>query len=357
MSFLRSFAFATLVLAAPSLRAQEATSDGLLYSVGANGVQPSVPQGAWLDLRQNAGTYSKPQNAPRWVESVALVTAPAKEGEAARTIFRIRVTRPSIESQLLHFRLLFDDKPEQRPRITIWDESGTRVMQSGELGAGIDLPTSDSRLLPMIGVSCIDVEVPGDGSTVRGAFLDWMVSRMVAHPATAEARDVIPEPFATAGPLHVPAQDTETFGAVTASLAPEVIRIGASVQTGAAFQFGIESQPLMALLSFEVASARVDSPPEVYLNGQSLGPVALLLPDLADPAYRGEAARMIGPMRFDYTGWIRAQKIVPAAYLRAGTNDLIVIGGPGTQASAIRATQIQLKYLWDKSDYLLQTSP
>lgn len=355
--FLRSLALAALLLAAPLLRAQEATADGLPVSNDANGAQVNAPHSAWLDLRQNAGAYSTPQNAPRWVESVTLVEIPAKEGSAARTIFRIRVSRPSVDLQLLHFRLFFDDKPEQRPTITIWDESGTQVMQSGALGAGVDLPTSDSVLLPMIGVSCIDVEVPGDGSTVRGAFLDWMVSRTVAHPASAEARAVMAEPFVAAAPLQVPAQDTESFGTVTASLAPEAIRIGASVETGAAFQFGLESQPLMALLSFEVASARVDSPPEIYVNGQGLGPATLTLPDLADPAYRGETARLIGPMRFNYTGWIRAQKLVPASYLRVGTNDLIVIGGPGTPASAIRATQIQLKYLWDKLDYLLQTGP
>jgi hypothetical protein len=52
---------------------------------------------------------------------------------------------------------------------------------------------------------------------------------------------------------------------------------------------------------------------------------------------------------------VRAQKLVPASHLRVGTNDLIVVGGPGTPVSAIRATQIQLKYVWDKSDYLLQT--
>jgi hypothetical protein len=31
-------------------------------------------------------------------------------------------------------------------------------------------------------------------------------------------------------------------------------------------------------------------------------------------------------------------------------------GGAGTSNSAIRATQIQLKYLWDKSDYVLEPS-
>jgi hypothetical protein len=60
-------------------------------------------------------------------------------------------------------------------------------------------------------------------------------------------------------------------------------------------------------------------------------------------------------MRFQYTGWLRAQKLVPAANLRAGTNDILITAGASTGASAIRATQIQLKYLWDKSDYELKT--
>jgi hypothetical protein len=59
-------------------------------------------------------------------------------------------------------------------------------------------------------------------------------------------------------------------------------------------------------------------------------------------------------MHFQYTGWLRAQKLVPATSLKVGTNDVLVVGGAGTVASAIRATQIQLKYLWDKSDYLLR---
>ena len=52
---------------------------------------------------------------------------------------------------------------------------------------------------------------------------------------------------------------------------------------------------------------------------------------------------------------LRVQKIVPVSNLKVGTNDLLVVNGPAGGASAIRATQIQLKYLWDKSDYLLQT--
>jgi hypothetical protein len=60
-------------------------------------------------------------------------------------------------------------------------------------------------------------------------------------------------------------------------------------------------------------------------------------------------------MHFNYTGWLRAQKLVPATILKVGANDLVVTNGAGTGASAIRATQVQLKYIWDKSDYLLRT--
>ena len=84
-----------------------------------------------------------------------------------------------------------------------------------------------------------------------------------------------------------PNRISDTFGTVTATLATETIRIGASVEHGASFQFGLETQPLMALVTFEVSAPRIDAPPEIYLNGENLGPVSLTLPDLADPGVPG----------------------------------------------------------------------
>ena len=180
-----------------------------------------------------------------------------------------------------------------------------------------------------------------------------MASAEVLHPSRNAIAMI--RAFAAMAPLHAATQDSERFGTVTASLADETIRIGASVSQGAAFQFGLESQPLLALVTFEVASPNIAAPPEIFVNGENLGPVTITLPDLADPAYRGQTASLLRGMRFQYTGWLRAQKLIPAANLKAGTNDLLIIGGAGTIASAIRATQIQLKYLWDKTDYQLQT--
>ena len=219
----------------------------------------------------------------------------------------------------------------------------------------MNLPSSDSVLIPMTGASAIDIEVPGDGKTIRAAYLDWMTASEVVHPVNAEHRDVISEPFSVVPALHPPPEDVENFGTVTATLAAEAIQLDARKQKNAVFQFPIEAQPLTALLTFEIANPRIDAPPEVYVNGQNIGPVALTLPDLADPGYRGESEPLTTEMHFNYTGWLRAQKIVPATILKVGANDLVIANGAGTGASAIRATQVQLKYIWDKSDYLLRT--
>jgi hypothetical protein len=349
-------AFLALLFGAVSrVYAQEAFS-GALHALIETTADQAPAESAWLDLRQNAPQNSRPQEAPPWVEAVTFSTTQSANNTSPKSVFRIRVTRPSPDYQVLFFRLFFDDKPGQQPELIAWDESGTHLVRSGALGLGIDLPSSDSVMIPMTGASSIDIEVPGDGKTVRAAYLDWMASRPVAHPLNAERREVIPEPFSSMPQLESPSQDVEHFGTVTATLAAETIRIGADVQQSAAFQFGIEAQPLAALLTFEVANPRTDAPPEIYLNGQDMGPVSLVLPELADPGYRGQMEPLLKQMYFQYTGWLRAQKIIPIASLKVGTNDLIVVNGAGSGNSAIRGTQIQLKYLWEKSDYLLKTT-
>lgn len=346
-----AFFFAGVVAA---LHAQQA-----LPPAGAQVLKPSqsaeaAPDSAWLDLRQNNPAHSKVQAAPEWVESVSFVPGKTTTKGPAKSVFRIRLTRPNEDCQLLLFRLYFDDQAEEQPELIAWDESGTQLLRSGPLGQKTSLATSSTTIVPMIGVTTIDVEVPGDGRSVRGAYLDWMKSSQVMRPVHDEPPTAMPAPFAAAPPLKAGAEDAEVFGTVTAPLTAETISLGSSLQDGAAFQFGLEAQPLVALLTFEVASPQIEIPPEIYVNGQDVGPASLVLPDLADPAYRGLSLSLVQTMQFQYTGWIRAQKIVPASTLKAGTNDVIVVAGAGTSASAIRETQIQLKYLWDKLDYLLE---
>ena len=351
---LRLVAFALLALAISSrLPAQQALDDGL-PAPAAELTKPSTKaESAWIDLRQNKPAHAKAQAAPDWVEAVSLVSSHMADG-SPKAIFRVRVAHPVGDYGILFLRLFFDDSPDARPELVCWDESGTQVLRSGALGVGLGLATSDSEMIPMKEISVIDVEVPGDGKNVRGVYLDWMTSSEVVHPISADHRDMIPEPFSAVPPLHAPETDVEQFGTVKATLAAEAIPIGPDVQQAASFNFEMESQPLLALLTFDVASPRIDSPPEVYVNGEALGPVNLALPELADPGYRGEVESMVKDMQFQYTGWLRAQKIIPAANLKSGSNDILIIGGAATPNSAIRSTQVQLKYLWDKTDYQLR---
>src|SRR5260370_36927772 len=152
----------------------------------------------------------------------------------------------------------------------------------------------------------------------------------VVHTVNGEDRDAIPEPFSSLPSLHAPEQDLEHFGTVTATLASDTVPVGSDAQRGAAFQFGIESQPLLALLTFEVASPRIDSPPEVYVNGEDVGAATFTLPELADPAYRGQMESLLKEMRFQYTRWLRAQKLIPVSNLKVGTNDVIILNRAAT---------------------------
>jgi hypothetical protein len=340
--------------AACRVSAQEALPDALPAPPAM--IAEPLPSSAWLDLRQTTSRNSKTQEAPAWVEALTFLPGDLTEGSSAsKSVFRIRVTPPSPDYKILFFRLFFDDKPNQQPELIAWDETGSHILRSGTLGAGMNLPSSDSVIIPMTGASAIDIEVPGDGKTVRGAYLDWMTSSEVVHPVNVEHRDIIAEPFSAVPALHAPPEDVENFGTVTATLTAEAIHLDGRTQQNAAFQFPIEAEPLTALLSFEIANPRIDAPPEVHVNDQNIGPVALSLPDLADPGYRGEQEPLTTEMHFNYTGWLRAQKIVPATVLKVGANDLVITTGTGTGSSAIRATQVQLKYIWDKSDYLLRT--
>jgi hypothetical protein len=350
----RAAALALFPVTILTARAQQALPPEGAQVLKSSQSAEAAPESAWLDLRQNNPAHSKVQAAPPWVESVSLAPGKAQPETPAKSVFRIRLTKPNEECQILLFRLYFDDKPEQQPELIAWDESGSQLLRSGPLGQKSGLATSSTTIVPMIGVTAIDVEVPGDGRSVRGAFLDWMKTNQVMRPMHAEQRTVTADPFGAAAPLKAAEEDAEVFGTVTAPLTAEMIPIGSSMQNGAAFQFGLEAQPLVALLTFEVASPQIEVPPEIYVNGQDIGPASLILPDLADPAYRGLSLSLLQTMQFQYTGWVRAQKIVPASILKVGSNDVIVVAGAGTSASAIREMQIQLKYLWDKSDYLLE---
>ena len=135
----------------------------------------AAPDSAWLDLRQiKPRKFEHPSRARLGRIGLLRPRASRAEGKPRAERFRIRLTRPNEDCQILLFRLFFDDKPEEQPELIAWDESGSQVLRSGSLGEGTGLATSVEHDRADDRRDRDRLEVPGDGRSIRGAYLDWM---------------------------------------------------------------------------------------------------------------------------------------------------------------------------------------
>src|SRR5215472_12025021 len=99
----RLVALICFLSATSSLFAQQALSSGLPQAGPIVELQPP-PENAWIDLRQHPRAASRPQSAPSWVEAVNITSTTGTDG-APRSVFRIRVTPPSGDYQIMFFRI------------------------------------------------------------------------------------------------------------------------------------------------------------------------------------------------------------------------------------------------------------
>lgn len=310
-----------------------------------------VPYSVWLDFK----TLSKPRPPklalPIWLESVQSDRPRAKKGEPKYTVMRMRLRRVGLLNREVELRLFFDDQPGFSPSVSAWTETGGARFQSGPLGTGLGLPTSESVIIPVEDTDYIEVTVPGDGSSLRGAFLatvriaETRVSLDLGQPTAFQ------EPFGNPIRRAVSEADTYLFGRVRATLEAQPLKV--SAPEPAQWDLQLDRLPLIAVVSFEILNVDLTYPPELRLNGTSLGAVQPQLPDLADPGYRGEVRPMESDMRFHYTGWLRCQKIIPQSALKTGLNELRLEVGREASEVAIRAVTIELKHNSKNLDYTL----
>ena len=118
------------------------------------------------------------------------------------------------------------------------------------------------------------------------------------------------------------------------------------------FEFSLEKAPLIAMVTFYVLAADPAAPLLAWSNGDPVGAVAMQLPDLADPGYSG-ITRPMERMHFQYAGWVRCQKVIPAKSLRAGKNTFTLQLPPNSAPVALSKIELQLKSHWQKLDYTL----
>src|ERR1700720_4624548 len=99
----RTVALLWLLGAMSSALAQEAFSDGLPHKESGV-IEQNTAESAWIDLRQNPSTASRPQSAPSWVQAVNMTSTTGADG-TPKSVFRIRVARPIGDFQVMFFRL------------------------------------------------------------------------------------------------------------------------------------------------------------------------------------------------------------------------------------------------------------
>jgi hypothetical protein len=140
---------------------------------------------------------------------------------------------------------------------------------------------------------------------------------------------------------------------VKATLDPGIVRLTPAEAPAGDWDFDLAAEPLVSVVTFEVLNADLTAPPVIVANDGDPAFVHIHWPDLADPAYRGEGRGAEPRMRFQYTGWLRAQAVLPAGTLKPGSNKITVSLSENSGSIGVRNVELQLKQNWKHFDYIL----
>jgi hypothetical protein len=305
-------------------------------------VQPT-PFSVWLDFEALAKPNAPKIALPIWMESVVSNTLPTRGDQPEKTVFRIRLRRFGQLNGELQLRIFFFDQPGLAPVVSGWTETGSQPYTSPSLGAGLNLPNSESLVIPTDQIDYLDITVPGDGMNLRGAYLTTLKSYQAKHALDFEPVGTVDDPFGKS-PLTLPLEnDLSLYGRIRATIDPGVVKIEPPSVARARYEFELDAAPALAVCTFEVLNADLLDPLNVWVNDRSIGPGAVHFPDLADPGYEA-ALPQERDQRFHYTGWLRGQIVIRGSYLNAGTNKIVLSLNEHASPLAVRNLEIQLKH-------------
>jgi len=318
--------------------------------------QEPTPFTAWIDFRQLANGQAL-TSLPIWLAGVTTNQQTDASG-AVTTAFQITLRQmPGLDQKRL-LRIFFDDRAGAAPTVVGLDGGGVQKFSRGPLGQGLDLPNSDSVVFSTDGIAMVEIVVPGDGRSVRGAFLATLQSHpMMRALDFAPPGDLI-DVFERGAALQTPANDLSLYGRVKATLDNGTVKISNGQPSSFTWEFELQALPLLSLINLEVLAADPQAPLELTLNDQPLGTITVSWPDLADPGYLGLVRPLETGMHFRYAGWLRAQKIIPGSALQTGLNRLVLQLPAGTSPVAVRNLELLLKHNWKNLDYTVNpTTP
>lgn len=316
-------------------------------------IQPT-PFTVWLDFQELSRPDRPAPAFPIWLESVHTSIALRPEGDVSATSYRIRFRRFATLNRQMLFRIYFEDSLGKNPTVSAWTELGDPVFSSGPLGEGLELPTSESLTIPMERVDYIDLDVPGDGKSVRGVLLSTLDRANILQAVDFALPTQTMDPFEGMLSPRKTENDEEVFGRLQAGLDDLTTTLSRKDGQTVGYDFELGSVPLVGVVTFEILNADVGNPPQVIMNLSPLGRASIALPDLADPGYTGTVLPLLDYMEIRYAGWIRCQCFIPSSTLSPGANTLYIQSASETDAVAVRAVMLQLKYDSRTFDYALK---
>ena len=280
------------------------------------------------------------QTLPLWLEGLMIQRYP-REGELpAHTAVRLRLRKIASLAPVVELRVGLA-AGEGTATAMAWSETGRQVFRSAPFGSRYEAVTELLRI-PAEGANYIELELPGNGERLSELYAAAMRYTQVLHPV-----DFAPAPVADAFDNEASTSvdvghDTLLWSRVHAPLdeGPFTLEPGGS----GLIEFELLKRPECALLTFEVRHAEAGQPPLVSVNGQDLPTAALMLPDLADPAWKLRPSVRDTPGRMQYSGWLRVQQFVPGSALAKGVNTADISLISSEQSADVRRVEIQLRY-------------
>lgn len=229
-----------------------------------------------------------------------------------------------------------------RALVTSWSETGQQIFRSTPFGSQTEA-TTDTLRIAIDGADYVELELPKSGERLQSLYASAM-----RYSQILQSVDFPPEPvfdsFGNAA-THSPAvdQDRVLWNRVHALLDPGPFEL--HPDKAERIEFEVSKQPECAILSFELRNALPSIPPQLTCNGVELPAATLVLPDLADPAWKARPIRGTSLPEMRYSGWIRVQQFIPGASLLQGANLLELLQSFTEESGEVRKVELQLRFL------------
>lgn len=307
----------------------------LAGALQSHGLPTAQPTPFTLEVPPAALLSESPINTlPLWAESISI------QKIGTQKFIRLRLRKIASIIKGLELRISLNPGSGPQALVTGWSESGQQKFASKPFGTESERITEVIRI-PSTNIDYVDLELPGDGSRLASFFATAMRESPVLHPI-----DFGPSPAIdafTESPKNLPGEDKDLLllGRVAALLDAGPFQVSEGDPTSICFD--LSKVPSAALISYEVRNILANQPPSLSVNAVNLTNPSMLLPDLADPAWKLRREVGLPESSLQYSGWIRIQHILPATALLQGTNELLIQQPAFAGSAEVRNVRLQIR--------------